>query len=62
MRIHVEKELKELLEDVLFDSWTAIEQHVFAHFFTKVVLRVKALNCFIDDINDALHRLRQKSG
>ena len=61
MGVHVEQELKELREDVLLDRSSAVEQHVLAHLFAQVVLRVEALNCFLNDIHDALHWLRQES-
>ena len=59
MGVHVEQELEELLENVLLDRASAVEKHVLAHLFPKVVLRVEALNCFLNDIHDAFHRLRQ---
>ena len=61
MGVHVEKELKELGENILFDRSSAVEQHVLAHLFAQVVLRVEALNSFLNDIHYALHWLRQES-
>ena len=61
MGVHIEQELKELREDVFLDRSSAVEQHVLAHLFAQVVFRIEALNCFLNDIHDALHWLRQES-
>ena len=62
MGVEVEETFEEPLEDVLLDSAPAIEKHILSHLFPKVVLRIKALYCFMDYIHDSFHWLRQECG